>query len=98
MTMKRSEVRPSDPFMARVLVVVAPALVIFTWFSMANAQVVRYPWVLVEFRTDQNGNAQPIVISPEGKILVDGSGKILDPRAGTVNSFTQTSGIQEAIN
>lgn len=90
--------RISAVVVMRVFTVAAVGLLVFTWCSRASAQVVRYPWTLVEFKTDQNGNPQPEVISPEGNVIVDKTGKIVDPRAGTVGDHTQTSGIQEAIN
>ena len=39
-----------------------------------------------------------MVIGKNGEVLVDSTGKIVNPKAGTVGTYTQTDGLQEAIN
>ncbi len=39
-----------------------------------------------------------MVISPSGRVLVNSHGEILSSSAGAVGSYTQTDGLQEAIN
>ena len=64
----------------------------------AAVTYIHNPYVLVEFSHSASGIPQPMVISPSGRALVNSRGEILNSSAGQVGQYTQTDGLQEAIN
>lgn len=56
------------------------------------------PYVIAEFATNSDGVPQPMVIGPDGTVVVDSDGVIDSAKAGTLGASTQTDGLQEAIN
>jgi hypothetical protein len=54
--------------------------------------------VIVQKNVDINNKPVPMVIGKNGEVLVDSTGKIVNPKAGEVGAYTQTDGLQEAIN
>lgn len=91
---------------ARALAMAAALLVLpvgLVGVSPAYAQEVsgtpfHLPYVLVEFSHSASGSAQPEVISPSGKVIVNSGGVIESPLAGKVGSLTETDGLQEAVD
>ena len=66
--------------------------------ASTSPTIVHNPYVMVEFSHSPNGTSQPMVLSPSGRILVNSQGEILNSAAGPVGSYTQTDGLQEAVN
>jgi hypothetical protein len=54
--------------------------------------------VIVQKNVDVYNKPVPMVIGKSGEVLVDSTGKIVNPKAGEVGTYTQTNGLQEAIN
>lgn len=56
------------------------------------------PYVIAEYATNSDGVPQPMVIGPDGTVVVDSAGVIDSSKAGTLGATTQTDGLQEAVD
>lgn len=87
----------------RMLAIITAMLAVGLVNGRASGQevggaTVHLPYVLVEFAHSASGAAQPEVVSPAGRVIVNSNGVIESGLAGKVGSLTQTDGLQEAIN